>query len=497
MHKSDFLEVLSALNEKECSHLRSFLNLYRSELRDEVVRLIEYALEHKYSKENAIFDKNRVYNFLFPGQPQIKNKLEKTISEALTVLRKFIAEEMAKRQATGLGQLYLLQLFYHERGLRQKAVQAHRQIRQAAERQLRWGGEEYHVSFLSEYDEIEAQSMRNNIKDDINLRNGIRSLDEYYLVQYLGMVCLMLNQQILAPIPPGSLAEYSMVDINAPGLGWFFDKPLGSLFKKALSLLTNETDDNLEELQDFITTLYQLENEISEPLAALFDATACNLAIRRVNEGNFAYLPIVFEVQKNRLNAGRVYFDGHQIHSSEFVSILTTALRVSEFDWAESFIASHKDRIVGVMPSIEYYNFGMASYLFSRQDYDGARKILMTSDYPDMQCRVLARILEIKAVFELTLQQNADYRIHEYLENRVEAAILFFFRLTEAEPKKRAMAKRFADTVKRIIHAGSSGNLARLQKIAQDVSQSRIIAERQWLLSAIERLSQNIPKRQK
>ena len=84
---------------------------------------------------------------------------------------------------------------------------------------------------------------------------------------------------------------------------------------------------------------------------------------------------------------------------------------------------------------------------------------------------------------------GADHRVAAHLENRVEAAIVFFFRGDGIPPYRKKMGKRFADIMKRIIHAvGHGSDRKRLEKIRDDVRNADLIAERQWLLEILGEL---------
>ena len=57
------------------------------------------------------------------------------------------------------------------------------------------------------------------------------------------------------------------------------------------------------------------------------------------------------------------------------------------------------------------------------------------------------------------------------------------------QPDRKKLGKRFADAMKRIIHAvGHGSDRKRLEKIRDDVRKADLIAERQWLLEILGEL---------
>ncbi len=88
-------------------------------------------------------------------------------------------------------------------------------------------------------------------------------------------------------------------------------------------------------------------------------------------------------------------------------------------------------------------------------------------------------------MYEKSLLPKADPHVSEFLESRVEAAIIFFFREQKIPPDRKKMGKHFADAMKRIIHAAGNGDWKRLEKIRDDVQKVDLIAERQWLMDIL------------
>ncbi len=488
MQKSDLVEILGVLTKEEQKSLTLFLD-HTTNLRTECVRLVRYLLDCLNQNDLEKIQRNTVYEKIFPGKEWVENKLPKLMAETLAIVRKFVANTAADRQMTDLQQLFYLQTFYQERNLEDKFWATHRQIIDS-KKKIQWQTEQdYYTRFLSENQTYRLQSTRNNRKDDLNLICTIKTFDEYYLIERQTLVCQLLNQSLVAPLDFSSLSNTFLRDLNKPEWIWFFEKPLGMLFATAIGLLLNENEENSQEqLRNFVELIWKQESEISGYYITLFENSACNYCTRRINKGENQYLEILFEIHKHRVSSGRIYVENGMISPSEIFNTVLIALRLKEFDWVKDFIESHKKKVLGVMPSEQYYEFALANYLFHLKDYQETCRILMTTDYEDIHCKYFSRILEIKALAEQFFREKADHRIGEYLEDRVEAAILFFFRLKDVEASKKKMGKRFADTMKRIIHAEGKRDVERLEIILQDITKAEYIAERQWLTKLVEDL---------
>lgn len=485
MQNSDLVEILYVLSEEEQKGLQKFMN-EPAKVRKECADLTHYLLECLNQHQPERLQRDLVYKAIFPGKEWIDNKLAKLMGETLAHVRRFVAEQTAQNQMNGLQELYFLQVFYQDRGLEDKFWSAYRQVSASKSKQEWQTGQDYYSRFLSEYQVYLLQSTQNHRKDDLNLKNTIEAFDEYFLLERHWLICQMLNQNAVAPLNLSSPSEL-LIDklFTAP----FFSEPLGILFGKSINLFLDDVPENdPTQLREFVSLLRKYELIIPSHFISIFENSACNYCTRRANKGETVYLNILFEIHQSRVNSGRIYNEKNMISPSELFNTIPLALRLKEFDWAKDFIETHKKKVLGVMPSQQYYEFALANYLFHIKDYQETCRILMTSDYEDIQCKISGRILEIKALSEQFFREKADHRVGEYLEDRVEAAILFFFRLKDVEATKKKMGKRFADTMKRIIHADGKRDAERLEIILQDISKAEFIAERQWLTKLVEDL---------
>ena len=412
------------------------------------------------------------------------------MSDTLQLVRQFMAVEMATRDLREMQQQVLLQRFYRERKLEKKFRQSRNQVLKLKEQPGNWVPQDYYFQFLSEEEESMFLSARNQKKDDLNLWNTIQALDEYYLVERLRYSCVLLNQNQLVSLNLLPLNDWLPIDLSSPQLQWFFEKPLGKLFLLAVNLFSSDTTDSLDQnqqLEEFIQFLQENEKVIPTEFINSLEIFACNYAIKKYNQRHYFFLNSIYLIQKRRVESGRIYIN-NLIKASEFHSIVLAGLRLGDSVWIKQFIEAHRDKILGAMPSTDYYQFNLIYYYFQTKEYEPELHTLLTSNYEDMVYKLQSKVLEIKILYEMSRRPNADYWVSEFLENKVEAAIVFFFREKNIPPDKRKMYKRFADTMKRIIHAEGKNDIKRLEKIRTDIESFDMVADPQWLLEVVDEL---------
>lgn len=485
MLNSDLVEILALLREDERRRLLLFLESSVQQ-RKESVTLVLHIFDCLHENTLHRLNKTAVYEQVFPEEIPVANKLEKLMSDTLSAVRQFVASEMALRDMSDLQRQVYLQKFYRERSLDNKFRQSRSQVSRLKSNSGQWLPQDYYFQFRSEEEESTFQSAKNSKKDDLNLSNTLRALDEYYLVERLYYTCILLNQNQLVSLSLPGLKDLLPFNPDAPHLQWFFDNPLGALFRQAIELFAEETSSDERKLQGFVQSLETWEAYIPQVFVYSLEIYACNYGIRHINKNNL-FLEPVFRLQKRRVESGRIYMEG-KIKASEFYSIVVNGLRLGENAWVKQFIERHREKIQGIMPSADYHQFNLIYYYFQTKEYEPELRTLLTSNYEDMLYKVHGKLLEIKILYEMSLRPDTDYRVVEFLENRVEAAIIFFFREKNVPPEKKKMGKRFADTMKRILHASGKDDAKRLGKIREDVEGADLIADRQWLLKIVDDL---------
>lgn len=490
--KGDLNTLLLAMTSEERNLV--LLDIQQSKLPTSQVNyhLAKYFCECSEGFVNSLSE-TKTYQKIFGPEKEVPGKLAKLRTSTLKKIRRFIALEIAGSQMSDLQELVWLQKFFNERDCISQYNRIKGNIERKKTESRKWSSSDYYQYFSSDAEDYDFQSNRNEKTNDLNLWNTIQSLDEYYLIERLWFSCQLLNQNQLAPLALPPLSEWLKINLKSPDLKWFFDKPLGKLFTLAIDLLSDESTDGKSKLLNFILFLRQLEPSFSKELINSFEVFACNHGIRRMNRGDFSFAAPVFDIQQHRVKTERIYDDG-KIQSGEFQTITTLGLHFKRFDWVKEFIDKNEKKIVGVMPSNSYYEFCLAQYYYATSNLLAAIQILTNKEYDDSQCKLPARILEIKVLYELNILGTTKLKISEQLDDRIEAAIIFFFRLKDVPAQKKKMGKCFADSMKKIVRASSNRRWKLLEKLRKQIQSIDLIAERQWLLQIIDESLKKLKK---
>jgi hypothetical protein len=478
--QKDLGKLIENLSYQDRTKLLSLIAGNGSKDKAMTSRLIVFHCQITNQYEAQLSDAT-VYNLLYGDEYEIPGKLPKSRTDTLKIVRKFIALEAATQEMSELQEWVFLQKFFLDRSSHSQYKRIRNNILKLKAEKSGFNSKQLYQYFLSENFEYDLQNNQTELTNDQNLWETIQSLDEYYLVERLTLTCLLLNLNHMSPLALPSLGVWLHINLNSPHLKWFFDKPLGQLFLSAIQILDKESNVSEQEFINYIQLLRQNETSLPSNLITYFEIFAQNHGIRRMNKGESNYGELVFGIQEHRVLSGRIFIRG-LIKADEFQSIVTLGLFLNKIEWIKDFMEKNKKRIDGTMPSENYYQFFMARYLYKTKDLLAALNILMNAEYEDLSCKMASRILEIKVLCELELSGQTKLRIDEQLDARIEAGILFFFRLREVPANIRAMQKRFMDFMKKIIRAKENRRWKILEKIRKEIVDIDFIAERQWLL---------------
>lgn len=475
--------MASTLDKAERARLRSFLDSpYCTGLPagHDCLVLLQYILTDLEQKQGETSVEDEVlWGKAFPGLSFAKNTFNRWMHQAYQLLRKFILYEMAEREWDEREQELLLLKYFNQKGNDKKFWVTRESIAEMQIKKDDWISDQYLWNYRVELEETMRLSAFNPKKDDLNLLKTLRSLDEFFLVErcYLTFALLSQNKVTSLDLPP--FDELLIMDIESKHLHWFFAQPLGRLMYLSLKFLQEEGAIPSEIFSEYLDLLSQSEGHI--PLAYLdnFESFAINYLVRASDSGHSEVLPLLFQIRLQRIEKGRVYREGGII-LNEFQGIITVALMTKEYAWAYRFLTEHKDRIKGTEHPEDAYRFNLAHYHFFVREYQTAYKVLFPYKYEEMHYKIASKILEIKILYELGESQ--------WLDARIEAAKVFLWREEKMPSLKKEHYVNFVNLMKQMLHSETAVDPARVQHLISKVKDTKLIADRAWLLEKLEEI---------
>ncbi|MBV6441782.1 MAG: hypothetical protein DYG98_15550 [Haliscomenobacteraceae bacterium CHB4] len=440
-------------------------------------KLLRYLVEHIAKGKNSLLEKLTVCQAVFGLSEPDTAKLDSLMNEVLELVRKMIAWQKFEKETGTARELVYLAGYYQENDLVEKGFSAlHR-----AQKLLHNPGElslnQYYDHYLLWKATVSLKSYLHLRRDDLDLPHAIRAFDTYYIAERLYLCCLLLSQSRLVKIDT-SLYNIFRDYQTILHLNYSFEDPLIGILEQIASFLSAPTLFTREELSALRLKIRAVSFRLDPGLLTALEMFICNLCIARVNANEWDFLPDLFELQKERVESGRIYTDG-MLSPSEYQSITVAGLRLGEMDWTLQFIEENKLRILGYEQSLEPYKYNIANYLFYNKDYEKCLDHLQEGHYEDHHYKVWARILELKVYYET---------IPEIVASKLSAAKMFFHRDELLPDEKKTLFNTFVDVLKQMVSSNTLGNEKRIKRILQKVKTTPYIAERYWLTEKLEEM---------
>ena len=133
---------------------------------------------------------------------------------------------------------------------------------------------------------------------------------------------------------------------------------------------------------------------------------AMNYCINQINNGRSTYLNEILALYKYALQGDLLLEDGY-LSQWDYKNIVTTALRVKEFEWAEQFMTAYKSKL----PKADRqnaYTFNLARYHFAKRNYGPVLQLLQDVKYNDIFYQLDSKTTLLKTYYELGEQLPLD-----------------------------------------------------------------------------------------
>ncbi len=480
MRKSPLSELLKVLSPEERTEFSLFVAspyFNRGEFSVEAPRLLQFLYEtalDSYWQEEA---RLAAYAAVFPGSDFVEGKLEKVMSVLHRLARLFVSEHLRQGEKGEFQRQFDMAAFSRQRGLRNRFDNTMQRLR---ERFLTdRGGEDITFFFRNlqmELEQHEYQNLFNQKRGDLHIPQTLEALDLQYYSLKLNLLNRFLMQQKVTHLERDEEMQIALSETEIPAR--LLEKSaflqMAQSFLKVLQAPKPEKSDFHELAQVMRVMEGKIQTELLKDYYS-FLRSCCSIL---VNTGDVEYLPILFQLQKEHLEKGYLYY--HQkISPSMFQNIVNVALRVKEFDWVRTCILAHTDRVLGDNEHRDYYRLNLANYLFHIGDYDAALNALPQS-LADIEFHIMSRRLELKIYYS----QDSDL-----LPYKIDAFRMYLIRsflkplsgvLKESNTNFVQLLMQLCNTVK--------GDEIRIRRLKERIRAKTWVFERDWLLEKAEGL---------
>ncbi len=321
------------------------------------------------------------------------------------------------------------------------------------------------------FDLIEFETRR---ADKSNVGEINTALDIFYISEKLKFYNYILSQKHISP------HEYRIQFIEdiikfLDGHDYLSIPRIALYFQTCLTYLEPENEDHYHKLKNLLN-----EHATKLPAQEAKDdlyMSAQNYCIRKANQGNQLFLKELFILYQDIVEKGIVIAEG-EISPWYYRNIVTTALRLGEYDWIENFIYGFRDKLPESYRE-NAFTFSLAQSYFYQKKFDKVIELLREIEYEDFTYNLNSKVMLLFTYYEIDEI--------EPLYSLFESFRVYLNRNKQITDNRKTLYKNLISFTKRLTKIMPGDNKA-IEKLKKEVEATSEIANKGWLKQKIDEL---------
>lgn len=457
--------LLQRLDKRELNQFQLYLKTPIFNRREDVKLLLNAWLAENGRSHPNLFYWERV----FPDSVYAEKKWNLLKSRLFKLLESFLAfREIQKSDSL---QKFYLAKAYRKLHEEKNFTRAIFETKKALEKQPFRSGEYLQGLYDLSYEQYDYISSTNR-KQDNNLQEVINNLDHYFIVAKLKQACNALSRSLInqEEYQVGMIEEMLRHIESQPLL---LEVPGISMYYHCYQAIT--ASENEEAFSRLRTTIRKHQDYF--PPAELRDiyTFAINFSIRKSNKGSLFFIRETFELYVLSLERGFLLEDGIMLEST-YSNIVSLALRLKKFEWAEHFLQEYQRHLKPNLQS-SFYHFNLGKVYYQKRQLQESLLELVKVEPVSSFLHLAARILQLKIYYEL---EEIDP-----LESLLESLRVYLQRSKDLAYRKEHYSNILTFT-KQLLQLPA---MSKTEKLAfrKRVETAEVLGERDWFLNMIDK----------
>lgn len=393
MRNTKLYSILEHFSRKEQSSFRKYLSSPYFNSNQDMIDLFEDVIKFINRGSDKNLEKEKLWHKLQPKSPYDDIRFRKYISDLLKLVEGFLAQQVYEKnsllQAAGL-----VEAVGHKNMEKLYASTMRTARRLSDKHPYRTAMYYYHQYEIERnfYTLTRLDIKRSEVTNEDKI---IQNLDYFYLGEKLRLFCSILSRS-------------SMVKSKESDL--FFDEVIKYVKKlqvddiPAVSIyyqvyLTQTDAENTSHYNKLKLLLRENYHLFPNNQAYEMYTFAMNYCIRRLNKtGKKLYVEELFYFYKELLS-NKLIFKDEELSPWDFKNIVTTALRLREYTWTQSFIKTYQE----FLPKRQRDNavsYNLAQLYFYQKKYDDVIQELRNVEFEDFTYNLNSKAMLIATYYE-------------------------------------------------------------------------------------------------
>jgi hypothetical protein len=485
MHQNKFIQALGRFHRKEMTRFRAFCFSPYFNKHHRVRGLVAYlsALFPKFDEQNC--DRYLLFNELFPAEEFDQGKLSLVFTYSQKCLEQFLIQEQLQNEP-GQQKILLLRKLIQQRAYPAFEKKLHKQEKSHHQLPLR-NADYYFQAYQLAKQADDYYNLIDRRRGDNSLEEKQKNLNLFFLLEKLKDACeTKVRQNIMKVHFQDHWMDLVLREISSRQED-FMEYPSIVLYFQIYQMLDDQAD-----TQRYYQALSTLEGRTHlfprEELAHIY-IYFMNYCISRINKGDSNFLEEVFKLYKAQL-AEDLLFDEGKLSEWDYKNIVTTAIRLGELSWVNEFIEGYKSRLPDAARE-NAYRFNLAAYYYAKRTYGKVLELLTQVEYSDLRYNLSAKTLLLRTYYDLEEYEPLAALTEAFLQSLMRNKLLSDSRRVGFHHLFK-FTKKIAHLRQKIGFTANEKLWKELNKIGQDISQTDLLYNRDWLVEKWEELSSQI-----
>ncbi|MBU6340195.1 MAG: hypothetical protein KGS48_01765, partial [Bacteroidetes bacterium] len=419
--------------------------------------------------DERLYSKMDAWKAIYGHKKLDEAQLRRVASDLTQLSLQFLALEHRSQNT-------LQELLELQRILKKPAFKAHlqpleKQLVQTLENDQAPSAQTYLTGFQAHWNITNRVSASLNVRDFIShLFPADAYLERFYVVQklklYIAWHSFRNFRSTEAPfvLPPGFLEYVRHAAFSEEPVIAIYCKVVDCLLEPDESRFFDELIHDLEQRGKFLS---------KEDLKECYNV-AQNYCAVKINQGQTVYHRALFNIFKELIEKDILLVD-HQLSEGMYKNVITVALRVEEFAWAEQFVQAYSDYLPNhIRDNAKTYN--LANLYSHQKQHTKVIELLRNVEYSDLVYTLSSKLILIRTYYET----------HEWmaLDSLLDSFRIFLRRNKQVPKTSKTEFNNFLGFVKKLSALPLADKKARVQ-LHEKVAQCNAVVLKKWLLEKI------------
>ena len=480
MEQSQLVELIRTLKPEERAQIQHFSTnpmFNNGRMRAQIIPLLQLCLNHTWVEEGAELEKKKVYELVFPNQPFVEGKLEKVMVEAQKILKSFLIIQRYMKSENEIVHSLDFAEELRSRGLFSRYQQLTVRIQKVLD-ESPLNDRNINFQYLLEFSKYDEESIRNQAKGDLNIKNTIYALEIDFYLKRLVLLNQLLLQTKLTNLEIPEDIEQLLLNAAIP-TKYLSNSILLNINHEIYRLLQKKSPSS-SDVQAFFRLLLDNENALDAKSLQSFYTFLRNICVLSIssNYDKPELEGMLHELYKDNLSRGYLHFEG-KIARGRYAAVVLNALNAKAFDWTLDFIERYKNEIRDENETRDIYRLNLANYFFATGRFsESLDNIPDTSPFVDFL--MFGKRLELKCLYELK---------SDLLPYKLDSFKMFLSRTSQKllSANQRQNHTDFANLLHQIV-SSNPGDPKRSETLVKRVQEKKQSFEYRWLLEKAKAL---------